>query len=111
MNDREMLELAAKAAGVRLFVYGAPGYEGYQDQDAQKPWNPLTDYGDALRLAVKLGMCVTIFKHSEPPATMVGYLRKTGDGANIEYAHADSDELTATRLAIVFAASDMGANM
>lgn len=41
MSDRELLELAAKAADGGL-------------------WNPLTDDGDALRLAVKLRLLVSI---------------------------------------------------
>ena len=49
-TDRELLELAAKAAryqyakhGGYIVVDGIPGN-----------WNPLTDDGDALRLAVRL---------------------------------------------------------
>ena len=57
MNDKELLELAAKAAkraGMNL-LYG----KSIDEQELQwhcdfAPWNPLTDDGDALRLAVKL---------------------------------------------------------
>lgn len=45
MENRELLILAAKAAG-----YGNEEGSGY--------WNPLMDDGDALRLAVKLGIQV-----------------------------------------------------
>ena len=50
MSDRELLELAAKAAGIEhvtpmMIEWGQ--------------WNPLTDDGDALRLAVKLGLHMT----------------------------------------------------
>ena len=56
MNDKELLELAAKAAGYTL--------EEHYDDDQYYPWcvttdafwNPLLDDGDALRLAVKLGV-------------------------------------------------------
>jgi hypothetical protein len=50
MTDKELLELAAKAAGIDW----ADGHEstGLRDQNG-KVWNPLTDDGDALRLAVK----------------------------------------------------------
>lgn len=58
MDSREMMELAAKAAGIRIFVYGANSYERFQDMDAQKPWNPLHDDGDALRLVMALDMTV-----------------------------------------------------
>lgn len=43
MTDRELLELAYKAA-----FFGA---ELSQDRDMMRRWNPLTDDGDALRLA------------------------------------------------------------
>lgn len=65
-DDRALLEAAAKAAGMRLEedrnspLMGALGYlkvvfvgGGLQFV----PWNPLTDDGDALRLAVKLDIC------------------------------------------------------
>lgn len=48
MTDRELLDLAAKAAGqdfVNLLSHGK--------------WNPLTDDGDALRLAVKLRLDIS----------------------------------------------------
>lgn len=59
MTDRELLELAAKAAGAefdeKLNVYWLehPDLVSYE-------WNPLTDDGDALRLAVKLQLGISI---------------------------------------------------
>lgn len=47
MTDRELLEAAAKAAG--------PMFVNLLSHDK---WNPLADDGDALRLAVKLGIMV-----------------------------------------------------
>lgn len=51
--DRELLELAAKAAGIELkwmtIVNGPQAGEVFCSN-----WHPLTDDGDALRLAVKL---------------------------------------------------------
>ena len=51
MTDRELLELAAKAAGeVRgEWIGNAAYFDGVLSR-----WNPLTDDGAALRLAVKL---------------------------------------------------------
>jgi len=48
-TDRELLELAARAAGYREAGINKPYTDGLL-----KNWNPLTDDGDALRLAVKL---------------------------------------------------------
>lgn len=60
MNDRELLEAAAKAAGLTItpmmFELGK--------------WNPLEDDGDALRLAVKLGLAIL---HDDGSAVRVGW--------------------------------------
>ena len=60
MSDRELLELAAKAAGYKLerFISAVYPYPTVYTVNG-KPWNPLTDDGDALRLSVKL--CIDIF--------------------------------------------------
>lgn len=58
MTDRELLELAAKAAGIEV-VWCATGtmlLPATKSNEGCDEWNPLTDDGDALRLAVKLGM-------------------------------------------------------
>ena len=46
MTDKELLELAAKAAGIEINWFKWERLTGQ--------WNPLVDDGDALRLAVKL---------------------------------------------------------
>jgi len=58
MNDRELLELAAKAAGMCGHTYGNSFCErvGNDLCKADHLWNPLTDDGDALRLAHKFGL-------------------------------------------------------
>ena len=86
-NDRESLELAAKAAGVVLDADGSiDGEIGGMSGD----WNPLTDDGDALRLAVKLGLFM---------------LRIVKEIPRKEY---DADPYAATRRAIVRAAAELG---
>jgi len=54
MTDREMLELAAKAAGYETIQFS--DYSGFQILDAGYSgwWNPLENNGDAFRLSVKL---------------------------------------------------------
>ena len=61
MNDRELLELAAKAAiNTGLNMECPDDDDGiYIDRSLERSgrtWNPLTDDGDALRLAHALGM-------------------------------------------------------
>jgi hypothetical protein len=60
MTDRELLEFAAKAAGLRLDHLS--GRVVRREADGQPVyWNPLTDDGDALRLAVKRRFHINIF--------------------------------------------------
>ena len=92
MTDRELLELAAKAAGLEVVT---PTMLTYGQ------WNPLTDDGDALRLAVKLQMHVNVY----PTKTSV-----TADGVYLERLH-DIDSTKATRRAITRAAAEIGKAM
>ena len=67
MTDRELLELAAKAARVPLWKYGDPWRDGADSggllhAHGRSLWNPLTDDGDALRLAVKLMIDIRLFE-------------------------------------------------
>lgn len=56
-SDRELLELAAKAAGIDLQWMGEGRMAACFDPAGENEWwNPLTDDGDALRLAVKLNL-------------------------------------------------------
>ncbi|WP_257806434.1 hypothetical protein [Burkholderia glumae] len=69
MTDKELLELAAKAAGMNVLAEPWPEESGWffclhhgdpalhfrnlEDRDVRpNPWKPLNDDGDALRLAV-----------------------------------------------------------
>lgn len=64
MTDRELLEAAAKAAGIEGYWvdnYGSGDYYYRGNSDGiytehDDVWNPLTDDGDALWLAHKLGL-------------------------------------------------------
>lgn len=101
MTDRELLELAAKAAGVECL--GDLGWRLPCGQ-SQAWWNPLTDDGDALRLAVKLGLTASIeTKTPLKGRTMVW----TYGVPKIQERHWQ-DPCAATRLAIVRAAAEIG---
>ncbi|NTT99379.1 hypothetical protein [Pseudomonas aeruginosa] len=58
MNDLELLELAARAAGFTGygFFLGDDGIDVSDETGTRFAWNPLTDDGDALRLAASLEM-------------------------------------------------------
>lgn len=94
MTDRELLEMAAKAAGVV--------HPEVLAKHLSSGWNPLTDDGDALRLAVKLRMRLTIDNY--------GASARMGD--NDRWwgceAHLHGGVESATRRAIVRAAAALG---
>jgi hypothetical protein len=89
MTDRELLELAAKAAGLEVVT---PTMLTYGQ------WNPLTDDGDALRLAVKLNLFNTRSNGYEWPDAEL-------------FARHEDDPYAATRRAIVRAAAEIGKAM
>ena len=101
MTNKELLELAAKAAGA----------EWVEEELAWlldgSWWNPLTDDGDALRLAVKLGMSIDVLYGQ------ARYSEAVERGSRRERClerHAD-DPYAATRRAIVRAAAEIGKEM
>lgn len=104
MDDRELLELAAKAAGYDVdwkedgFYFGLGTY-------TPKYWNPLTDDGDALRLAVKLRLHIGL-ENSAVSVWDTGRLRNFQTEG---FLH--KDEYAATRRAIVRAAAEIGRTM
>lgn len=60
-NDRELMEMAAKAVGYNVRRQSmAPGFIRLCAKGGPEHWNPLTDDGDALRLAVKLQLEIYI---------------------------------------------------
>lgn len=103
MTDRELLELAAKAAG---YEYECTSHTGHADNDQHQirgyfgnleDWNPLDDDGDALRLAVKFRLTISWdrfdgdeYATATPPYTHQGY-----------DCIVDKDPQAATRRAIV----------
>ena len=112
MTDKELLGLAAKAAGftVRDDVYHNDSslFVGKGDGDLQL-WNPLIDDGDALRLAVKLKIDI-LFDFDRIIACY-------GDGEReyeTEYLYDKPvipDHDAVTRRAIVRAAAEVGKAM
>ena len=106
-NDRELLEQAAKAAGAE---WQKGTYEnGWWLNDGW--WNPLTDDGDALRLAVKLFLSITpTFDVNDKEIIEVLYLDEKDLIRAVEEPRSD-DPYAATRRAIVRAAAEIGKGM
>ena len=105
MTDIEMLELAAKAAGVdgvRTVPFCGLHVSGSGE------WNPLESNADAFRLAVDLGIEVEFISDGSIYAS-AGVPTTGGDVC--EHVYEYSDKHAATRLAIVKAAAEIGSVM
>lgn len=94
MIDKELLELAAKAILTT---------EHYENKDYMRGWfsnwNPLTNDGDALRLAVKLGIDVL---------SSQGFAIAYQDNGEESSFCFEADNQSAARRAIVRAAAEIG---
>ena len=113
-TDRELLELAAKAAGKKYNAwsdkitdydsphYGEPALHMDRPGGQCESWNPLIDDGDALRLAVKVGVDI-VFAHKGMTRVYAGGYEFT------EYC--GDDQNAATRRSIVRAAAAIGESM
>lgn len=104
-TDRELLELAAKAAGLRINTKAQAERDVLIDPSAASlwlangttGWNPLTDDGDALRLAVKLRLSIE--------QNHIGSAVLVGNTSREKYVDHGDDPAAATRRAIVRAAA------
>lgn len=117
MTDRELLEKAAKAAGI-VGIY-VPASDGIleaiahnDEDDCQWYWNPLVSDEDALRLAVKLRLDVHFEMNGvggDTPIVEVMDFEAFRDGGTF-CADEDctADPYAATRRAIVRAAAALG---
>lgn len=108
MTDKELLELAAKAAGWKTWEWIDGFLSVYDDEGRYDIFMPLTDDGSALQLAVKLGMQVGPNPASREPMCFA-WPRQQGVIAQYE-THGD-DPHAATRRAIVRAAAAIGREM
>ncbi len=103
MTDKELLELAAKAAGISGLYRGDTVHiQGFYVYPNNTLWNPLTDNGDALWLAVKLELNVCC------DADGAAVIDKEGGPT---WESAKTDPYAATRRAIVRAAAAIGEKM
>ena len=105
MDDSELIELAAKGARInaKKDPYGVwrncTGLPPAFNIFGAKPWNPLEDDGDALRLAVKLEMKINISQGN----VQVRFKEDTP----LVFVRTGIDKNEATRLAITRAAAEI----
>jgi len=108
MNDRELLQLAAKAAGYTLTDhYDVDGRYWPWCHELERNWCPLGDDGDAFRLANTLRLTVyhaelaVIVKHKQYSWDWIG------EGVN----EVTGDRDASARRAIVMGAAEIGRRM
>ena len=120
-TDRELLELAAKAAGISIDKSeangGGVGNNGFSitgdamlDWHNNIRWNPLIYDGDALRLAAVLRLHILHNDPGKPVLCVFAVLNKLGLYGVAEF-HDEAQRTEATRRAIVRAAAEIGRTM
>jgi hypothetical protein len=107
-TDKELLTLAAKASEM-LTIRWNDGAEPYSSGEGfilhnNRIWNPLTDDGDALRLAAKLNLCIEI-NATHTRCFLNGVYKP------ISLSDEGDDTYASTRRAIVRAAAELGRAM
>lgn len=108
MTDRELLELAARAAGYR--VVSSREFGGLNVDigggNTIVNWNPLADSGAALQLAVALG--IDVVQHNDASEGRLEVLAWTKKAQMFDEPYGSNPQ-AATRRAIVRAAAAIGA--
>ena len=111
-TDRELIELAAKAAGIEDGADRIDSGLSLTEKDGRHRslprWNPLEDDGDALRLAYKLRLVIA------PLRTLVGedYGFAVHPHGRDDLAVVESGtDIASMRLAIARAAAEIGRGM
>ena len=121
-DDRELLELAAKAARIKIDKSetngGGHGNTGFDcmgnavlDWHNNKTWNPLKDDGDALRLAVKIAIDIEFFVADGATSAVQTNWCEYHCNIGRDEVEPKGDPYAATRRAIVRAAAEIGRNM
>lgn len=115
MTDREMLDLAAKAAGYKIdgfaskYIAQGVGEDDYlviNDSGGHSVWRPLTDDGDAFRLAIKLNIGVNAGVFMPYVTYVVNNYARQINGPTCTY----DEEIPIIRRLIVEAAVKIGAS-
>lgn len=111
MTDRELLEFAAKAAGIDWFDEPAAKQGRGLHLKSGRFWNPIADDGDALRLFLTIrGELHTVDDMNTPTLNSV-YISRGGQLHREWLRDHDNNPYAATRRAIVRAAAEIGRSM
>ena len=111
-SDRELLELAAKAAGIEGEIKKTFGGWPCVMRKNGHAWQPMHDDGDALRLAVDLDLAIVPYPIYNKQKHSVLVQEKNLDEPRFEKMELHGDDpRAATRRAIVSAAAEIGKAM
>ncbi len=111
-SDRELLELAAKAAGIEGEIKKTFGGWPCVMRKNGHAWQPMHDDGDALRLAVDLDLAIVPYPIYNKQKHSVLVQKKNLDEPRFEKMELHGDDpRSATRRAIVSAAAEIGKAM
>lgn len=129
MNNEELLKLAAKSIDLNgnYFkdevdneeeCYISEGIYCVDENDCGYTWNPLTDDGDALRLAIKLHIDISSYKesgnvyaNSKHSLGIDSYGYHSYQDHRLITEPLGEDPMASTRRAIVRAAAEIGKNI
>lgn len=109
MTDRELLECAARAAGLleRAIIYEEEDGTGFYAKIGKREyWRPLQDDADAFRLAVKLNLQIII--EDERCGCVTASWGEDYQNHAVEHSETPETAAAATRRAIVRAAAAIG---
>ena len=115
-TDRELLELAAKAAGMEGMRYASPYMGMVKMIDPSRPnetgsigpdWNPLTDDGDALRLLAALPSLWSLSLKFGSPSIVMDVAWGFKGSKVTKFNGQNTDRAEVIRRAIVEAAAQM----
>ena len=108
MTDRELLEDAARAAGIG---WDRDSEVWFGEPFVRCDWNPLTDDGDALRLRNRLGLNLFTGRVPGGGSMLICACSPVSADHSSEKIDAHTDEHAATRRAIVRAAAALANSM
>lgn len=109
MTDRELLEAAARAAGITAPWSEKANAYRWSEGSEWVEWNPLNNPADALKLVIDLALLVAVFPHEKFTKNHVEVCVTSDNRLSIDISEVTTgDPYAATRRAIVRAAAEIG---
>ena len=104
MDSRELREMAARAAGFEVNVAKGGGSWINDGSKIWPKWNPIDDDGDALRLALKIGISIEVIPAHDSVMAHV-------DNEHFSFSATEALDSFGARQAIIRVAAEIGRGM